>query len=149
MYACGDIAITWLVREVFLQAARLCGSQISLSDLHHGHLWYDQATRRAGLLLHAREYPLQNEKFPYELGYCQKISDLSLSCTDEMRRRNVVWVLGDRELHLLNPDGLILPELVGIYTVDEGVFGRRLADLYYFGRNPARFRADLYIVPFL
>lgn len=151
VYRCRSLALESLLKAMFTQCATLCGASISRYDLHHAHWWHNVTENRWGFLWHALEYPAKQPSFPHELGYCQQGSDVYVGDCDsrDMRRRNVVWIGGDSDLRLANPEVLCIPELEGIWTVDEGLFGSRVADIYYFGNPNARFQDRVLIVPFL
>ena len=44
--------------------------QVCRHDLFHGHLFRGERGE-VGILLHACEYPSQNDDFPVNLGFCQ------------------------------------------------------------------------------
>jgi hypothetical protein len=130
VYETRDLAVAWHMAALFAAAAGLCAARVSRFDLHHAHLFYDG--RAVGLLFHAREYPARGDAFPHDLGYCQRGSDV-VAGRGEMRRRNVLHVLGDDELQLLAPERLQLDGMDGVHTVDEGLFGARVADVFLLG----------------
>jgi hypothetical protein len=152
VYELSNVALVWLFRALFVTAATLCEASVDRFDLHHAHWWHNSCSRQFGFLWHAREYPARNQSlFPHDLGYCQKGSSLHLHSDRDMLRRNVLWVAGNPEMHLLNPVPLVDEEhMTGIWTVDEAVFGRRIADVYYFGRERNfALQNDVFLVPFL
>ncbi|KAK1440461.1 hypothetical protein QVD17_06288 [Tagetes erecta] len=68
------------------------GLNVSLSrfDFFHGHLFIT-ADGRVGILFHAKEYPAYDEEvFPYNMGYCQKGSNVTYD--DSMNLRNILWL---------------------------------------------------------
>ncbi|GMG99738.1 hypothetical protein Nepgr_001578 [Nepenthes gracilis] len=71
----------------------MVGLNISLSrfDLFHGHLFLATESGRLGILFHAKEYPAYDkEDFPYNMGYCQKGSNVAYD--DSMNLRNILWL---------------------------------------------------------
>jgi hypothetical protein len=152
VYELTNVALIWLFRALFVTAATLCDASVDRFDLHHAHWWYNSSAGQFGLLWHAREYPVRNQcLFPHDLGYCQKGSNLHLQTDSDMLRRNVLWVAGTREMHLLNPVPLVNEEhMRGVWTVDETMFGRRIADVFYFGRErDFALQNSVFVVPFL
>lgn len=151
VFALRDMASAWWFRELFVTAARLCDAQVNQYDLHHAH-WFEAPTH-SGLLFHAREYPMYCEAFPYNLGYCQRGSELQVD-DGKMIRRNVLYCFGDRRMYLLDGAALAPWELQGVYTVDESLFGSRVADLFACsyhlctGRYVCGGARDVRIVPF-
>ncbi|ESR46651.1 hypothetical protein CICLE_v10001711mg [Citrus x clementina] len=126
------------------------GLDVSLNryDLFHGHLFLAVETGRLGILFHAREYPAYDkEKFPYNLGYCHKGSNVTYD--DSMNLRNILWLaplpsnstkdwLAPGVLVVLDarPDGIIYRDLVPEYvkfvrTIYEDEFGDIVADVNY------------------
>lgn len=126
------------------------GLNVSLNryDLFHGHLFLAVETGRLGILFHAREYPAYDkEKFPYNLGYCHKGSNVTYD--DSMNLRNILWLaplpsnstkdwLAPGVLVVLDarPDGIIYRDLVPEYvkfvrTIYEDEFGDIVADVNY------------------
>jgi hypothetical protein len=147
-----SVALTWLFRALFDSAAALSESSIDRYDLHHAHWWHNRDSGHFGLLWHAREYPAQDEDlFPHNLGYCQLGSTLHLREWTDMLRRNILWVAGANEMQLLNPLPVVDKDfLQGVWTVDETILGRRIADIYYFGRRrTCSVRGDVFLVPYI
>lgn len=67
--------------------------QVNLTrfDLFHAHVFYVQHERQLGLLFHAKEFPaFDNDRFPYNLGYCQWESPLEFTEAG-MDWRNMLW----------------------------------------------------------
>ncbi|KAI7745161.1 hypothetical protein M8C21_001583 [Ambrosia artemisiifolia] len=68
------------------------GLNVSLNrfDFFHGHLFI-AADGRVGILFHAKEYPAYDkEVFPYNMGYCQKGSNVTYD--ESMNLRNILWL---------------------------------------------------------
>lgn len=120
--------------STFRIVAESLSCELSRFDLHHAHFFYSSRFKTFGLLFHAREYPAYTERFPYNLGYCQRGSDLVIR-KGEMRYRNVVWLYGDGldtsyiTAHLLFLDA---QQRMPIGTCYETEFGEHLGDLYFF-----------------
>ncbi|CAM6115491.1 unnamed protein product [Calypogeia fissa] len=79
--------------ETIAELSPSVGLNISLNrfDLFHGHMFTAYNTGRLGILFHSREYPAYDEnKFPLNLGYCQKGSTLPYDAS--MALRNIVWL---------------------------------------------------------
>lgn len=71
--------------------SRIPDVQLTRYDLFHAHLF--QATNdgdRLGLLFHAKEFPELCKDFPYNLGYCQRTSEMQVG-TMGMDWRNFLW----------------------------------------------------------
>jgi hypothetical protein len=150
VHACCDEAVSWLLRALFAVARELCDARIDRFDLHHAHWWINEDANTCGLLFHAHEYPVCNEEFGYELGFCQRESTLVLASNNEMTMRNVLWVVGEDEIRLLDPTRIVGKEMHGVWTVDEGLFGHRVADVFYFGTaKPNPWGEKVYIVPYV
>jgi hypothetical protein len=113
---------------------------VSLSryDLFHGHLFLASESGRLGILFHAKEYPAYDKKvFPYNMGYCQRGSDVKYN--DSMNLRNILWLaplpsnsspdwVAPGVLVVLDahPDGIIYRDLIPDYvkfvrTIYEGL----------------------------
>ncbi|VVB15235.1 unnamed protein product [Arabis nemorensis] len=106
------------------------GLDVSLSryDLFHGHLFLASESGRIGILFHAKEYPAYDkEVFPYNMGYCQRGSDVTYD--DSMNLRNILWLgplpssstsdwLAPGVLVVLDahPDGIIYRDLIPDYV---------------------------------
>lgn len=113
-------------------------------DLHHAHIFLAPSTGQLGLLLHAREFPAAcAERFPVDLGHCQRGSPLEWDDAG-MDHRNLLWIHGtlaclDVSAPQLAP--LLMPGLEVPRTVLEHDLGRPLADVFYLaqlrGRKPA------------
>ncbi|KAL0718102.1 hypothetical protein Bca4012_067424 [Brassica carinata] len=126
------------------------GFNVSLSryDLFHGHLFLASESGRLGILFHAKEYPAYDEKaFPYNMGYCQRGSDVKYG--DSMNFRNILWLaplpsksgpgwLAPGVLVVLDahPDGIIYRDLIPNYvkfvrTIYEDDLGTTAVDVNY------------------
>ncbi|CAA7024720.1 unnamed protein product [Microthlaspi erraticum] len=126
------------------------GLNVSLTryDLFHGHLFLASDSGRLGILFHAKEYPAFDKKlFPYNMGYCQRGSDVKYG--DEMNLRNILWLaplpsksapgwLAPGVLVVLDahPDGMIYRDLIPNYvkfvrTIYEDDLGATAVDVNY------------------
>ncbi|XP_047066938.1 uncharacterized protein LOC124674928 [Lolium rigidum] len=136
--------------ELIVARGPSVGFNVSLTryDLFHGHLFLASGTGRLGILFHAKEYPaVDNELFPYNLGYCQAGSDVSYD--DSMNLRNILWLaplpsnetkawLAPGVLVVLDahPDGIIYQDMIRDYvqivrTIYEDDFGKHAVDVNY------------------
>ncbi|CAN8277153.1 unnamed protein product [Cochlearia groenlandica] len=127
------------------------GFNVSLTryDLFHGHLFIASDSGRLGILFHAKEYPGYDKKvFPYNMGYCQRGSDVKYE-DDSMNLRNILWLaplpskstkdwLAPGVLVVLdaNPDGIIYRDLIPDYvkfvrTIYEDDLGASVVDVNY------------------
>ncbi|XP_024027504.1 uncharacterized protein LOC21394103 [Morus notabilis] len=82
-----------LLFELIVARAPAIGLNLSLTryDLFHGHLLIARDTGRLGILFHAKEYPAFDKKtFPYNMGYCQRGSNVTYD--DSMNLRNILWL---------------------------------------------------------
>ncbi|CAH8382003.1 unnamed protein product [Eruca vesicaria subsp. sativa] len=126
------------------------GFNVSLSryDLFHGHLFIATESGRLGILFHAKEYPAYDKKaFPYNMGYCQRGSDVKYG--DSINLRNILWLaplpnksgtgwLAPGVLVVLDahPDGIIYRDLIPNYvkfvrTIYEDDLGTTVVDVNY------------------
>ncbi|AED93717.1 unnamed protein product [Arabidopsis thaliana] len=126
------------------------GLNVSLSryDLFHGHLFLASESGRLGILFHAKEYPAYDKKvFPYNMGYCQRGSDVKYN--DSMNLRNILWLaplpsnsspdwVAPGVLVVLDahPDGIIYRDLIPDYvkfvrTIYEDDLGTTAVDVNY------------------
>ncbi|CAH2044527.1 unnamed protein product [Thlaspi arvense] len=139
------------------------GFNVSLTrfDLFHGHLFLASESGRLGILswfcvvaisflerFHAKEYPAYDKKvFPYNMGYCQRESDVKYD--DSMNLRNILWLaplpskstpgwLAPGVLVVLDahPDGIIYRDLIPNYvkfvrTIYEDDLGTTAVDVNY------------------
>ncbi|ESQ32231.1 hypothetical protein EUTSA_v10005730mg [Eutrema salsugineum] len=126
------------------------GFNVSLTryDLFHGHLFLASESGRLGILFHAKEYPAYDKKvFPYNMGYCQRGSDVKYD--DSMNLRNILWLaplpskstpgwLAPGVLVVLDahPDGIIYRDLIPNYvkfvrTIYEDDLGTTAVDVNY------------------
>ncbi|KAJ4845124.1 hypothetical protein Tsubulata_038390 [Turnera subulata] len=126
------------------------GLNVSLSryDLFHGHVFLATETGRLGILFHAREYPAYDkEVFPYNMGFCQKGSNVTYD--ESMNLRNILWLaplpsnstkewVAPGVLVVLDarPGGIIYRDIVPEYvdfvrTIYEDDFGDVVADVNY------------------
>ncbi|URD90780.1 hypothetical protein MUK42_27258 [Musa troglodytarum] len=136
--------------ELIAERGPSVGLNVSLSryDLFHGHLFVATDSGRLGMLFHAKEYPAyEKESFPYNMGYCQRGSNVVYD--DSMNLRNILWLaplpnditeawLAPGVLVVLDahPEGIIYKELVPEYvdivrTIYEDDFGDHVADVNY------------------
>ncbi|WOL04036.1 hypothetical protein Cni_G12757 [Canna indica] len=136
--------------ELISERGPLVGLNASLSryDLFHGHLFIATDTGRLGMLFHAREYPAyEKESFPYNLGYCQRGSNVVYD--DSINLRNILWLaplpsnitkswVAPGVLVVLDarPNGIVFKELVPEYvdivrTIYEADFGDHVVDVNY------------------
>lgn len=100
---------------------------------------FASAAPRAG-----RYPPYDQQRFPHDLGFCQRGSRLSLAPGD-LQWRNMLWAGGGRSnLAALRVGAgsplcelLVMPGLREVSTVCEADFGDPLADVFYFA-GPAR-----------
>ncbi|KAG2278556.1 hypothetical protein Bca52824_061111 [Brassica carinata] len=127
------------------------GLNVSLSryDLFHGHLFLASESGRLGILFHAKEYPAYDKRlFPYNMGYCQRGSDVKYG--DSINLRNILWLaplpsksgpgwLAPGVLVVLDahPDGIIYRDLIPNYvkfvrTIYEDDLGTSTVDVNYF-----------------
>eukprot|EP00892_Ulva_mutabilis_P001956 jgi/Ulvmu1/11761/UM008_0175.1 len=102
-------------------------------DLFHAHLFLTKQ-HTLGLLFHAKEFPQESKSFPYNLGYCQRSSNLEEA---NMDWRNFLWHQGGLAGLDLSEDSELLDCLVPdwlrpIRTTYEGDFGTPLGDFYFF-----------------
>ena len=140
-------------KALFVAISRLQKVSIGIHDLHHGHMFYNTSADRLGILFHHTEYPSYCEKtFPYNLGYCQRGSNVSWT-NDRRRSRNVLWMLGARWIVAIDcsegsqNECLIMEEKKELATIDETLFGDvRVADLFYFEQGINR---GVHIAPYL
>lgn len=115
-------------KALFENAAYISGSRLSRYDLHHAHLFFNPTQNLLGMLFHAKEYPAYDvESFPFELGFCQRESDLCLADESEMECRSILWMCGEEHMALL--DG---PSRWPFGTIYESEFGHSIADIYFF-----------------
>ncbi|MED6120154.1 hypothetical protein PIB30_018362 [Stylosanthes scabra] len=117
-------------------------------DLFHGHMFLAIDSGRLGILFHAREYPAYDkQEFPYNMGYCQRGSNVTYD--DSMNLRNILWLAplpGDSPkswaapgvLVVLDarPDGIIYRDLIPDYvkfarTIYEDELGEVAVDVNY------------------
>ncbi|KAL1198024.1 hypothetical protein V5N11_018310 [Cardamine amara subsp. amara] len=126
------------------------GLNVSLTryDLFHGHLFLASESGRLGILFHAKEYPAYDKNvFPYNMGYCQRGSNVTYD--DQMNLRNILWLaplpsntspdwLAPGVLVVLDahPDGIIYRDLIPDYvkcarTIYEDDLGTTAVDVNY------------------
>ncbi|XP_057439351.1 uncharacterized protein LOC130731164 [Lotus japonicus] len=136
--------------ELIADRAPSVGFKVSLNrfDLFHGHMFLAVDTGRLGILFHAREYPAYDEQvFPYNLGFCQKGTNVTYD--DSMNLRNILWLAplpGDSAKSWLapgvlvvldaRPDGIIYRDLIPDYvdfarTIYEDDLGNCAVDVNY------------------
>ncbi|XP_010546720.1 PREDICTED: uncharacterized protein LOC104818716 [Tarenaya hassleriana] len=126
------------------------GLNVSLTrfDLFHGHLFLATETGRLGILFHAKEYPAYDkEVFPYNMGYCQRGSNVTYD--NSMNLRNILWLaplpsktsedwLAPGVLVVLDarPGGIIFRDLIPDYvkfarTIYEDDLGINVVDVNF------------------
>ncbi|XVE89644.1 hypothetical protein DITRI_Ditri20bG0012300 [Diplodiscus trichospermus] len=136
--------------KLIIERGPAVGLKVSLNryDLFHGHLFIATDTGRLGILFHAREYPAYDkEVFPFNMGYCQKGSNVTYD--DSMNLRNILWLaplpsnctqdwMAPGVLLVLDayPGGIIYRDLIPEYvnfarTIYEDDLGNVVADLNY------------------
>ncbi|WCJ43105.1 hypothetical protein M5689_023867 [Euphorbia peplus] len=136
--------------ELIVARGPSVGLNVSLSryDFFHGHVFIANGTGRLGILFHAKEYPAYDKKvFPYNMGYCQKGSNVTYD--DSMNLRNILWLapypsdssetwVAPGVLVVLDahPGGIIYRDLIPEYvdfarTIYEEYFGEVVADVNY------------------
>ncbi|XP_071725526.1 uncharacterized protein [Rutidosis leptorrhynchoides] len=139
------------------------GLDVSLSryDFFHGHLFI-AADERVGILFHAKEYPAYDTKvFPYNMGYCQKGSNVTYD--DSMNLRNILWLApmpsnstsdwsAPGVLLVLDarPDGIIYRDVIPAYvnyarTIYEEYFGDNVVDVNYLNVGAADPEYQLFV----
>ncbi|KAF5781979.1 hypothetical protein HanRHA438_Chr11g0502901 [Helianthus annuus] len=125
------------------------GLNVSLNrfDFFHGHLFI-AADGRVGILFHAKEYPAYDKQvFPYNMGYCQKGSNVTYD--DSMNLRNILWLAplpsnstndwsapGVLVVLDAHPGGIIYRDIIPKYvsyarTIYEEYFGELVVDVNY------------------
>ncbi|MCL7050775.1 hypothetical protein MKW94_006522 [Papaver nudicaule] len=126
------------------------GFNVSLNrfDLFHGHLVLATNSGRLGILFHAKEHPaFDKDVFPYNMGYCQKGSNMVYD--ESMNLRNILWLaplpstsskdwLAPGVLVVLDahPGGIIYEDLIPEYahvvrTIYEEDLGDNVVDVNY------------------
>ncbi|KAJ4968010.1 hypothetical protein NE237_014711 [Protea cynaroides] len=147
--------------EVIVARGPSVGLNVSLNryDLFHGHLFLAADSERLGILFHAKEYPAyEQEIFPYNMGFCQKGSNVRYD--DSMNLRNILWLaplpsnstkewLAPGVLVVLDayPGGIIYKDIVPDYvkearTIYEDDFGEVVVDVNYLniGKEAANYK---------
>ncbi|KAJ7977939.1 T-box protein [Quillaja saponaria] len=79
--------------ELIVARGPSVGLNITLNryDFFHGHVFLSVGSGRLGILFHAKEYPAYDEEvFPYNMGFCQKGSNVKYD--DSMNLRNILWL---------------------------------------------------------
>ncbi|KAK7337745.1 hypothetical protein VNO77_18332 [Canavalia gladiata] len=136
--------------ELIIDRGPSVGLDVTLNrfDLFHGHLFLAVDSGRLGILFHAKEYPASDKQvFPYNLGFCQRGSNVKYD--DSMNLRNILWLAplpGDSAeswvapgvLVVLDarPDGIIYRDLIPDYvnfarTIYEDDLGDVAVDVNY------------------
>ncbi|KAI3900698.1 hypothetical protein MKW92_003332 [Papaver armeniacum] len=125
------------------------GFNVSLNrfDLFHGHLILATNSGRLGILFHAKEHPALDKVFPYNMGYCQKGSNMVYD--ESMNFRNILWLaplpstsskdwLAPGVLVVLDahPGGIIYEDLIPEYahivrTIYEEDLGDNVVDVNF------------------
>lgn len=129
----------YYVRDLFNQIEQFTNGtvQISRFNLFHGHLVSTKDS--IGIVFHAMEYPAFDEvKFPINLGYCQRNSDLKYE-PSLMVKRNFLWMAdteGEARMFDINVVEAkrrhLIPHLDEVvYTLDEDILGIVIADVYF------------------
>ncbi|CAI9303397.1 unnamed protein product [Lactuca saligna] len=139
------------------------GLNVSLNrfDFFHGHLFI-AADGRVGILFHAKEYPAFDKKvFPYNMGYCQKGSNVTYD--DSMNLRNILWLAplpsdstntwsapGVLVVLDAHPGGIIYRDIIPNYvkyarTIYEDDFGDNVVDVNYLNVGTAKPDYQLFI----
>lgn len=139
-------------KTMFHSISDTCHVRLDQYDFHHGHMFYNSRSQTIGILFHHSEYPSYcAQLFPYDLGYCQKGSDVSWEYHRRFER-NALWVYGASQMAVLDTSFgseariLVSPQKEDVGTIDEGVFGDvLLADIFYF---PSSVNRGVHIVPF-
>uniref|UniRef100_A0A2N9EMV5 Uncharacterized protein n=1 Tax=Fagus sylvatica TaxID=28930 RepID=A0A2N9EMV5_FAGSY len=136
--------------ELIVARGPTIGMNLSLNryDFFHGHLFLAIDTGRLGILFHAKEYPAYDkEVFPYNMGFCQRGSNMKYD--DSMNLRNILWLaplpsnsskawVAPGVLVVLDarPDGIIYRDLIPEYvnftrTIYEDDLGDVVVDVNY------------------
>ncbi|KAF4364782.1 hypothetical protein F8388_018458 [Cannabis sativa] len=134
--------------ELIVARAPAVGLNASLNryDFFHGHIFLATDSGRLGILFHAKEYPAFDKKvFPYNMGYCQKGSNVSYD--NSMNLRNILWLAPLPSVLVVldaRPGGIIYRDIIPDYvkfvrTIYEGFavgydsddFGEVVADVNY------------------
>nr|XP_043621156.1 uncharacterized protein LOC122592896 [Erigeron canadensis] len=139
------------------------GLDVSLNryDFFHGHLFI-AANGRVGILFHAKEYPAYDkEVFPYNMGYCQKGSNVTYD--KSMNLRNILWLApfpsnstsdwsapGVLVVLDARPGGIIYRDIIPAYvkyarTIYEEYFGDNVVDVNYLNVGAAEPNYQLFI----
>ncbi|KAK1440460.1 hypothetical protein QVD17_06287 [Tagetes erecta] len=126
------------------------GLNVSLNrfDFFHGHLFIAADGRVGNYRFHAKEYPAYDEEvFPYNMGYCQKGSNVTYD--DSMNLRNILWLAplpssstsdwsapGVLVVLDAHPRGIIFRDIIPEYvnyarTIYEEYFGETVVDVNY------------------
>ncbi|KAM6577865.1 hypothetical protein CsatB_029702 [Cannabis sativa] len=151
--------------ELIVARAPAVGLNASLNryDFFHGHIFLATDSGRLGILFHAKEYPAFDKKvFPYNMGYCQKGSNVSYD--NSMNLRNILWLAplpsdstGDTwaapgVLVVLDarPGGIIYRDIIPDYvkfvrTIYEDDFGEVVADVNYLDVGDVKPNYQLFI----
>lgn len=93
--------------------SRIPDVEVTRYDLFHAHL-FQEPQGRLGLLFHAKEFPELCKEFPYNLGYCQRSSELQVGSTG-MDWRNFLWYNNSLAALDLSEDSRLLQCLVPEY----------------------------------
>ncbi|CAI0551163.1 unnamed protein product [Linum tenue] len=150
--------------ELIVSRAPEIGMNVLLNryDFFHGHLFLATGTGRLGILFHAKEYPAYDKTaFPYNMGYCQKGSNVTYD--ESMNTRNILWLAplpGDSGkawvapgvLVVLDahPGGIIYRDLIPSYvkfvrTIYEDDFGDVAVDVNYLNVGGAVADYQIYV----
>ncbi|MCL7026185.1 hypothetical protein MKW94_013674 [Papaver nudicaule] len=126
------------------------GFNVSLNrfDLFHGHLVLATNSGRLGILFHAKEHPaFDKDVFPYNMGYCQKGSNMVYD--ESMNLMNILWLAplpstsskdwlapGVLVVFDAHPGGIIYEDLIPEYahvvrTIYEEDLGDNVVDVNY------------------
>ncbi|KAK7258909.1 hypothetical protein RIF29_24498 [Crotalaria pallida] len=150
--------------ELIVARGPSVGLDVTLNrfDLFHGHLFLAVDSGRLGILFHAKEYPAYDKQvFPYNLGFCQRGSNVTYD--DSMNLRNILWLAplpGDSAkswgapgvLVVLDahPDGIIYRDLIPDYvkfarTIYEDDLGEATIDVNYLNVGSQTSNYQIYI----
>ncbi|XP_062084821.1 uncharacterized protein LOC133790975 [Humulus lupulus] len=131
-------------------------------DFFHGHIFLATDSGRLGILFHAKEYPALDKKvFPYNMGYCQKGSNVRYDYS--MNLRNILWLAplpsdsngawaapGVLVVLDARPGGIIYRDIIPEYvkfvrTIYEDDFGEVVADVNYLDVGDVKPNYQLFI----
>ncbi|KAL8192593.1 hypothetical protein R6Q57_027778 [Mikania cordata] len=150
--------------ELIVDRGPKVGLDVSLNrfDFFHGH-FFITADGRLGILFHAKEYPkYDKEVFPYNMGYCQKGSNVTYD--ESMNLRNILWLAplpsnsstsdwsapGVLVVLDARPGGIIYRDIIPKYanyarTIYEEYFGEVVVDVNYLNVGAAEADYQIFI----